>query len=523
MFNYLRYTGLGKPPLRGASPMRAWVVLGIAAALAGGIQLALLHRVGLHPSDASAAAASAVMGLVNGRGLTVAADEVYAAYSTNPREDLLTLYHPAAERMPSHQPLPGFALGMASCAWFTGHLRYLWVIYAQIGLHLALALLLARELMRRSRAQAVLAGAGWMLFAPFYRLNLIPSYDAWTSFVSLGLVLALLRYSRQRTAARMILCAALAGAGLWVRDYFFVLPVLVFGILAAINRATWRHLLLFALLVCLSAGLLAYVRRPTSGVRAQITRGSSWHTFWAGVGQFRNDVGVINDDGSVRDLATRLSGGKKFDFVFFEFDPEYNRALGDLGRAYIRQHPWSLLRNALQRCVWLLFPGTMHSGKLLTTAWLKLLSGGVSVVITLLAGIGFVAEWRRSRSEALILAAPWLALFPLVAFYFIAKVPVLVFFVFLAFAGRAVADWLDQKCTRGGVRHWPNQRVPEEEGPTPARERPVGAAGTQPGGSTRHRVFHPERLRTEFRAMVVGLGGLIRVHRTHTFPRAGAR
>lgn len=44
---------------------RAWAILAIAAVLAGGVQLAILHRMGIRPNDASAASASSVMGLMH--------------------------------------------------------------------------------------------------------------------------------------------------------------------------------------------------------------------------------------------------------------------------------------------------------------------------------------------------------------------------------------------------------------------------------------------------------------------------
>ena len=427
----------------------AWTILICAAVLSALLQVALLRHFGFEATDASAASASAVMGLMHGRGLTVSAAEANAAWSNDPERELLVEYRPDAPRMQAHQPLPGFIAVMAACAYLTGHLRYLWIIYLQFGLHIGLSVLLARELMLRSRLHGVLVGVVWLLFLPFMRVNLMVRYDAWTSFLSLGLTIAGLCYIRRPSLPGILLCGVLGGAGLWMRDYFFVLPVVVFLILAFLVRPPWRHLVVYAFVVVLFGVALMHFRSWAPGVEAQITRGSTWHTFWAGVGQFDNDVGVANDDDSVLRLATRLSGGRDFSFFYYEFDPEYNRVLGDLGRTYIRSHPWSLVRNACYRCVYLMSPGLMPSYTLVVTLWGKLLTGAVSIVISLLAVVGFLTEWRYDRRRAAILLAPWLALFPLAPFYLTLPVTMLVYFVFVVFACLTISEWLTRRCSVG--------------------------------------------------------------------------
>jgi hypothetical protein len=173
-------------------------------------------------------------------------------------------------------------------------------------------------------------------------------------------------------------------------------------------------------------------------------RGGVWHTFWAGVGQFENELGLVAEDWSVRDFAARLAPGESFRVPNYQYLPAYDRALGEAGRDYVAREWPSLIRNTLYRMGWLLFPSFTPSKQFAEGAmrWLLVLAG---VPVSLLALAGFAALWRRDRFAAWVTAAPVVSLLPLAPYYFIAKVPTGAFMAQLALAGWALDLWLRPK------------------------------------------------------------------------------
>jgi hypothetical protein len=391
------------------------------------------------PTIASAYAVSTAIGLCKGRGLTVQPDEASAVRQGAERfEDLLPLYRSQAPRSPAHEPLPGVSLLFAAVAALSGSLRLGTIVYLQILLHGLGAWWLAAELRQRSGLAAALAGIGWALFLPEFRSTLTPGYDSLPTLVYLGAVLPLLRFGRGGGPAWLIGAGLACGAGLWVRDYLFVLPLLLLPVLATLRQPGLSGLLAFGLPVALLGAGLALARAPASGTTHRLIRGGVWHTFWAGVGQFDNDLGLVAEDESVRDFASRLAPSEEFRVPNYQYLPSYDAALGLAGRAYVAERWPALLRNALYRLGWLVFPAFGPS-KQLASGPLRLLLLAVGIPLSLLALAGFLRLWRADRFAALVLAAPVLSLLPLAPYYFIAKVPTAAFFSQLAFAGWALA------------------------------------------------------------------------------------
>lgn len=440
---------------QGLSLRRAQTMLFVVAVASVCAQLLLLGWSKGGFSIATATSASAVCGLMNGRGMTVAQDEVRAAFALGTRHDLLPEHRADAVRMPQRN-LPGFTLLLALLTAVTGQLKLGWMSYAQILMHAFLAVLLARELMRRDVVAGFLAGGMWLFCLPFWRMNLPAGYDAWTSFASVGVVTFTLRFLRNGSAGSLWLTSITCGLGLWIRDYFFVVPVLLLVILVAGRRLRWVQVIAYVVPIAVSVALLSWAREASTGGSVQLTRGAHWHTFWAGVGQFPNAQGVVATDGSVAELAERLSGGKQFGGLFHEWDSEYNGVLETAGRAFIREHPWILVRNALLRCLWLVVPGAMPSFHVLSATAAKVIAFLVSALLTWLAILGFRAVWANDGVEAMVIAVPWLSLFPLTAFYIIAKVVALVLFVWLVFAGMAISRWI---ATNGCALRRPSQQL----------------------------------------------------------------
>jgi hypothetical protein len=419
------------PSRRGFGPLL--VALSVAAQ-------AGLYEAGLRPipTTASAYAVSTALGLLNGRGLTVQPEEARAVRRPLPRgQDALPLYRADAPRAPAHEPLPGVSLLFAAVAFATGSLRLDTLVYLQMVLHGLGAWLLAAELRHRSGLAAAVAGLGWALFLPEFRSTLTPGYDSLPSLVYIAAVVAALHFGRTGAGAWLAGAGIACGVGIWVRDYLFVLPLLLLPVVIWLRRPALGPLLAFAVPVAVLAIALAGVRSPASGTTHRMIRGGVWHTFWAGVGQFENDLGLVAEDESVQEFAGRRAPGENFRVPAYQYLPAYDEALGKAGREYVAQEWPSLLRNALFRSAWLAFPALMPSKEVAAGGrrWLLLAAG---LPLSLLALLGFARVWREDRFTALVLAAPLLSLLPLAPYYFIAKVPTGTFFVQLAFTGFAL-------------------------------------------------------------------------------------
>ena len=394
------------------------------------VALAVLVQAGFYeaglrpiPTIATAYGVSTALGLLNGRGLTVQPEEALAVRRPlAPGEDALPLYRADAERMPAHEPLPGVSLLFAGVALATGSLRLGTLVYLQMVLHGLGAWLLSAELRWRSGLAAAAAGLGWALFLPEFRSTLTPGYDSLPSLVYIAAVVCALRFGRTG-AGRWLAGAGLAcGAGLWVRDYLFVLPLLLLPVVIWLRRPAPAAVLAFAAPIVALALALAGARSPESGTTHRMIRGGVWHTFWAGVGQFENDLGLVAEDESVQAFAGRLAPGESFRVPAYQYLPAYDEALGQAGREYVAKEWPSLLRNAFFRTGWLVFPAMMPSKQVAAGSgrWVLLAAG---LPLSLLALLGFARVWREDRFTALVLAAPLLSLLPLAPYYFIAKVP----------------------------------------------------------------------------------------------------
>ncbi|MDH3686491.1 MAG: hypothetical protein OEP95_09710 [Myxococcales bacterium] len=416
------------------------------AALAAAIFLAAvvsqeaLYATVLQPkaTNATGYATSQALGLLHGRGLTVRQAESRELIALPADADALTLYDPAAPRDPAQEPLPGTPLLFAAVAFVLGALRMSTIVHLQILLHGACSVWLFLELRHRSLLAAALAGLGWAICVPQFRSTLTPGYDSLTSVVYIAAAVGLLRHLRTGSLGGLLVASVACGLGLWVRSYLFVLPVLLAGILVWPARAGWARVALFVLPCLLLGGALSFVRAPESGASSRLTRGGVWHSFWAGVGQFENDRGVSDLDESVQAFAGRLAPDQDFRVPNYQYLPAYDATLRAEGLRFVRDEWPRLVRNALERSVWLVFPSFAPS-RTFSQGAMRAAVIALGVPVSLAAFAGLWLWWRRDPAGALVLAAPLVSLAPLAPFYFIAKVPTSTYFVQLAFAGFAVA------------------------------------------------------------------------------------
>ncbi len=294
--------------------------------------------------------------------------------------------------MVPQEPLPGTPLFFFSIAELTGGLRLRSIVRVQIALHALCAVLLFAALRRSNPLASLLASLGWAVFLPQFRSTLTPGYDSLTSLVYIATLVALLRYHRSGGLLPLLLAGLFSGAGLWIRSYLFVLPVVCAGILAVFKRTRAAHVCLFLLpVVVMAAGLYA-VRRPSTGVSEQLIRGAVWHSFWAGIGQFQNDRGVIAEDSSLQEFAESLAPEEDFRVPNYQYTPAYDDALREAASEYAAEHWPSLLRNSVYRVGWLLFPSFMPSKTLAASTAVRLALVMVGVPVSLAGDRGLRAR-----------------------------------------------------------------------------------------------------------------------------------
>jgi hypothetical protein len=438
----------------------SWLFAGLVAVVAIATQT-LVHEHLLQPAPgiADGYAASAAIGLANGRGLSVRSEEAEATRRADRDSDLLDLFEPDAPRLIPQEPLPGTALIFLSVAKLSGGLRLRSIVRLQIVLHALCAVVLFAVLRRSHPLAALLSSLGWAIFLPHFRSTLTPGYDSLPSVVYVTTLAALLHHHRSEERAPLLLAGLFCGVGLWIRSYLFVLPVVCLGILAVFRRTRVTGLCLFLLPVLVMAAGLYAVRRPSTGVSHQLIRGGVWHSFWAGIGQFENDTGLIAEDSSVREFAESLAPDQDFRVPNYQYTAAYDDTLREAAREYAAEHWPSLLRNTVYRVGWLIFPSFTPSKKLAARAEVRLALVLAGVPVSLLAIAGFAVAFRRDRTGALLLAAAWISLLPLAPYYFIAKMPTSAFFTQLAFAAIALEALAD--------RLWPEARNATRTNPPP--------------------------------------------------------
>lgn len=429
----------------GEKRSHCWLFSAFVAVVAVASQT-LVHESLLQPSPgiADGYAASAAIGLLNGRGLTVRSQEAEATRRADRDFDLLDLYEPDAPRVTPQEPLPGTPLLFFAVGKLSGGVHLRSIIRLQIALHALCAVLLFAVLRPSHPLAAVLTSLGWSVFLPHFRSTLTPGYDSLPSIVYVTSLVALLQHHRSEGRVPLALAGLFCGIGLWIRSYLFVLPVVYVCILAVFKRTRVARLCLFLLpVLAMAAGLYA-VRHPSTGVGHQLIRGGVWHSYWAGIGQFENDRGVIAEDWSIQEFAEKLAPGEDFRVPNYQYTAAYDDTLRAAAGEHAAEHWPALLRNTVYRVGWLLFPSFAPSKTLASNPAVRLALVLFGAPVSLLAIAGFAITWRRDRTAALLLATAWISLLPLAPYYFIAKVPTSAFFTQLAFAAIALEALADR-------------------------------------------------------------------------------
>lgn len=301
---------------------------------------------------------STALGLASGHGLTYQGDEV-ATIQTEPsnvqgdyRESLAS-----DSRKPMTEFLPGTALLIAVLWKVTGIYNFAPLVIFQVLID---SLLIAWFFSAFSRHQPVVAVAAALLMTinlAAIKRTLMVGYDFWPQFSVLVLVSGVIwSLSRSRPRAWQLgLIGLAAGIGLWFRSITVFLPYFVAAAVFEIAhirrgvRATKAVALAAALVlpvILLTMGLSAYRFEATGSLRP--TRSTFWHTFFAGVGQFDNPYGLVNDDRAVWSFAQTLNPalqGQALGAMYELPGSQYESTLKSEAFDFVRRYPLLFVRN----------------------------------------------------------------------------------------------------------------------------------------------------------------------------------
>ena len=120
---------------------------------------------------------------------------------------------------------------------------------------------------------------------------------------------------------------------------------------------------LFLVPVILLAVSLSVYRYETTG-NWRPTRSTFWHTFFAGVGEFSNPFGLVNDDTAVWHYGQRLNPALRqhsLSEMYRSPNSEYELTLKRQAMDLVQKRPLLLVRNTAYRLVIMISP-PLYSG-----------------------------------------------------------------------------------------------------------------------------------------------------------------
>lgn len=342
---------------------------------------ALLVRLGLlftsfdHLQHGSAGAyGSAALGILHQAGLTVNQAEALAIRETlsNVSGDFRTKYA-GDPRLPLTEFLPGPAVLLAGLWSAIPIYNFAPYLALQALIDALLIATLGFLLARKNLALAVITAGVMVVNLPVIRRTLMMGYDFWPQFGVLVLFIGVLALEAYRYKPWMFLLIGIsASISVWCRELTTPLPffiaVLLIYVLRTRESMAWMpiagRIVLLIGPVVLSIVMLAQFRFEATG-NYRPTRSTFWHSFMAGVGQFSNPYGIINDDMSVWAFTKRVNPeleGQSLAKMYLMPDSPYERTLKGIAIEFITQHSLLFVRNIIYRAAIIISPPLYRDG-----------------------------------------------------------------------------------------------------------------------------------------------------------------
>lgn len=350
---------------------------------------------------------SAALGYYNGQGLTVREDEYKPINDlpSNIRGDIRDLHIPG-ERQPQVEFLPGPALVLGLAWKIIPWYNFLPLLVLQLLAESALTAMVCVQVRRRWSRTAVVLAAVMVLNVLVIKRVLMVGYDFWPQFAVLAFVTGLARLlPGDRGVLAWLGLGAVMGAVCWFREITTFLPLwsapfLLVALVRVRGLGRGGALVRVAALVApviLSLLLLSVYRTDLTG-NARPTRSAFWHTFFAGVGQFNNPYGLINDDQSVLAFGRRLEPELRDHRVGDMWsDPNglYEVTLKREALVFLREYPELMLRNTVYRIGIMIAPPLYPVGDRLPVA----LSLAAKLAGAMLIPLWFLGLWTIRKQD----------------------------------------------------------------------------------------------------------------------------
>ncbi len=282
--------------------------------------------------------------IVDGNGLVVNEENITSTLHAWRSER--KLIDPQDLPAPTHETLvadyndeAGYGILLAGLWKLFGSKRWIYVRILQILIDTLMIILISYIGTQLSTVRVGLTAATlYAVFLPGIELAVRPHRDIWVTFAYIISVVVLLKISktanRRSETLFAIALGLLIGCTAWMRS-----TIVAYGIACALAlfilkppvRALKLSAVLFATFALIMAPLLK--RNFDAYGQIRITRGAVWHSFWAGVGQFRNPLGMIEDDQYVSAYFHRLDSTAVYG------TPRYEVVLRQQAMKFIDEHP----------------------------------------------------------------------------------------------------------------------------------------------------------------------------------------
>ncbi|MFZ1080501.1 MAG: glycosyltransferase family 39 protein [Candidatus Kryptoniota bacterium] len=252
---------------------------------------------------------------------------------------------------------PGYGIFLAALWEITGSERWIYPRIIQILIDVLMCYIIfvvASQLF--STKVGIAASLFYAIFIPQIEMTIRPYRDVWVTYlfvVSIWYMLTMKRSSSKpwklyfETASVGLFAATVC----WMRSTVLIYPLALAGGLFLITqkRQWWRFSAVLLIVFVIAYAPFVYRSNETFG-KPMATRGAFWHSFWGGIGQFKNPYGVVEDDKKIFDFAKSIDPQVEFD------TPEYEQVLKKKAFELLRDHPLFYVATVVRRAVVIAFP-----------------------------------------------------------------------------------------------------------------------------------------------------------------------
>ena len=248
---------------------------------------------------------------------------------------------------------------------------------------------------------------------------LMMGYDFWPQFSVLmsfiGITYALEKQNRNYT---ILLLGILTACTVWFRSITAFLPVFISVLMLLYFRKkigvkkSLLQVFFYLIPIIISITILSNYRYETTG-SYRPTRSTFWHTFFAGVGQFSNPYGLVNDDLAVWEFGKTLNKDldkSTLEEMYHNPNSAYELTLRREALRFIGTYPHLFARNIFYRIAIMISPLLYQGGDFIPNK-LSIYLGPLGVLLLVIWFIGMYYIYERFPALFWISATIYLCFF----------------------------------------------------------------------------------------------------------------